>query len=289
MIIDRATGGSSACAASCPRTTTSGRPAPSSGSSSCTASACRPASSATAGSTGSSATTCRPTAHPFFATIAELTVSAHVLIARDGALTQYVPFDRRAWHAGKSQYCGRSACNDFSVGIELEGTDDCRTSPRSTARSPSSSRRCAARYPSLRDAEVVGHSDIAPGRKTDPGPAFDWSAARARARGRERDLGSAPPQHLLAAVLPRERSAPSRTADPTAGSSNAGARGSRRAACAAAHALRSARRQIVRATWQTAAARVPPGSTNSLSGGSVVVQRVEIALEPRHVLAAICA
>ena len=63
-------------------------------------------------------------AHPFFATICNVTVSAHVLVARDGALTQYVPFDRRAWHAGRSEYCGRTACNDFSVGIELEGTDD---------------------------------------------------------------------------------------------------------------------------------------------------------------------
>ena len=68
-------------------------------------------------------------AHPYFATMCNLTVSAHVLIARDGALTQYVPFDRRAWHAGKSEYCGRATCNDFSVGIELEGTDDAPFEP----------------------------------------------------------------------------------------------------------------------------------------------------------------
>ncbi len=98
-----------------------------------------------------------------------------MLIARDGALTQYVPFDRRAWHAGKSQYCGRSACNDFSVGIELEGTDDsayARVQYRALAELIAALRRS---YSSLRGAEVVGHSDIAPGRKTDPGPAFDWT------------------------------------------------------------------------------------------------------------------
>jgi len=114
-------------------------------------------------------------AHPYFATMYDLTVSAHVLIARDGTLTQYVPFDRRAWHAGKSEYCGRSSCNDFSVGIELEGTDDL---PYTDAQYRALSQLIVALrrgYPSLRRAEVVGHSDIAPGRKTDPGPAFDWA------------------------------------------------------------------------------------------------------------------
>jgi AmpD protein len=114
-------------------------------------------------------------ADPFFATICELVVSSHVLIARDGALTQYVPFNRRAWHAGRSSYCGRTACNDFSVGIELEGTDDL---PYAAAQYRALVKLIAAlkrSYPSLRDAEVVGHSDIAPGRKTDPGPAFDWA------------------------------------------------------------------------------------------------------------------
>ena len=113
--------------------------------------------------------------HPYFATMHHLVVSSHVLIGRDGTLTQYVPFDRRAWHAGKSEYCGRSACNDFSVGIELEGTDDlpyASAQYRMLAELITALRRS---YPSLRRAEVVGHSDIAPGRKTDPGPAFDWS------------------------------------------------------------------------------------------------------------------
>jgi N-acetyl-anhydromuramoyl-L-alanine amidase len=114
-------------------------------------------------------------AHPYFATIQELKVSTHVLIARDGALTQYVAFDRRAWHAGKSEYCGRSSCNDFSVGIELEGTDDlpyANAQYRALAELIVALRRS---YPSLRAADIVGHSDIAPGRKSDPGPAFDWT------------------------------------------------------------------------------------------------------------------
>ncbi len=114
-------------------------------------------------------------AHPYFATICNSAVSAHVLIARDGTLTQYVPFTRRAWHAGKSEYCGRNACNDFSVGIELEGTDDLAYASeqyRALADIVAALRRA---YPSLARADIVGHSDIAPGRKTDPGPAFDWA------------------------------------------------------------------------------------------------------------------
>jgi AmpD protein len=114
-------------------------------------------------------------AHPYFATMHHLTVSAHVLVARDGTLTQYVPFDRRAWHAGKSEHCGRSGCNDFSIGIELEGTDEL---PYSSSQYRALGKLIAAlrrAYPPLRRAEIVGHSDIAPGRKTDPGPAFDWN------------------------------------------------------------------------------------------------------------------
>jgi AmpD protein len=117
-------------------------------------------------------------ADPYFATIADLRVSAHVLISRDGALTQYVSFNRRAWHAGKSSHCGRTACNDFSVGIELEGSDDV---PYEWPQYEGLARLIAAlrrAYPSLVGAEVVGHSDIAPGRKTDPGPAFDWLRLR---------------------------------------------------------------------------------------------------------------
>src|SRR5690606_27722105 len=97
-----------------------------------------------------------------------------VLIARDGTLTQYVPFDRRAWHAGPSEHRGRTTCNDFSVGIEIEGADEVAyhaAQYRALARLVRALRKA---YPSLRRAEIVGHSDIAPGRKTDPGPAFDW-------------------------------------------------------------------------------------------------------------------
>ena len=119
-------------------------------------------------------------AHPYFATICDAKVSAHVLVARDGTPTQYVPFFARAWHAGKSEYCGRNACNDFSVGIELEGTDDLKYTSeqyRALAELIAALRRA---YPSLARAEVVGHNDIAPGRKTDPGPAFDWAELKRR-------------------------------------------------------------------------------------------------------------
>ena len=113
-------------------------------------------------------------AHPYFATIQDLRVSSHVLIARDGALTQYVPFDQRAWHAGVSNWCGREACNDFSIGIELEGADD---GPYDDRQYPVLAALIASlqqAYPALAAGAVAGHSDIAPGRKTDPGPGFDW-------------------------------------------------------------------------------------------------------------------
>jgi len=124
------------------------------------------------------------TADPYFATIAEMKVSAHVLVARDGTLTQYVSFNRRAWHAGRSSYCGRNACNDFSVGIELEGTDDLPYMHVQYKQLATLVRALRRGYASLRDAEIVGHSDIAPGRKTDPGAAFDWGALRKLLRGR---------------------------------------------------------------------------------------------------------
>ncbi len=115
-----------------------------------------------------------PEAHPYYAEICHLKVSSHALIARDGALTQYVSFLDRAWHAGQSSYCGRTSCNDFSIGIELEGTDD---QPYEAAQYETLAGLIVAlrrAYPSLAQAELVGHSDIAPGRKTDPGPYFDW-------------------------------------------------------------------------------------------------------------------
>jgi AmpD protein len=112
--------------------------------------------------------------HPYFAEIADLHVSAHVVIKRDGELTQFVPFTRRAWHAGESEYCGRACCNDFSVGIELEGVDDGPFTDSQYAMLADLVRALEAAYPSLRGGDIVGHSDIAPGRKTDPGPGFDW-------------------------------------------------------------------------------------------------------------------
>jgi AmpD protein len=122
-------------------------------------------------------------AHPYFATIADARVSAHFLIRRDGELVQYVPVTQRAWHAGESNHAGRPRCNDFSIGIELEGEDstpyteaqyDCLIVLLNTLRSE---------IASLANAEIVGHSDISPGRKTDPGIAFDWQRLRTRLVG----------------------------------------------------------------------------------------------------------
>jgi AmpD protein len=117
-------------------------------------------------------------AHEYFPALEGLEVSAHFLIDRAGALTQFVDCGDRAWHAGVSRYCGRERCNDFSIGIELEGTE---TTPYEAAQYGSLAaliRALRARYPSLRQGAVVAHSDIAPGRKTDPGPAFDWARLR---------------------------------------------------------------------------------------------------------------
>ena len=116
--------------------------------------------------------------HPYFAEVCSMRVSSHLVVKRDGAVTQYVKFTERAWHAGKSSYQGREACNDFSVGVELEGTD---TLPYEAVQYDALAEvlaaLCAA-YPRLSGDGIVGHSDIAPGRKTDPGPAFDWPLAK---------------------------------------------------------------------------------------------------------------
>lgn len=123
-----------------------------------------------------------PGGHPYFATIAHLRVSAHLLIRRDGSVTQYVPFDRRAWHAGASIFAGRERCNDFSIGIELEGTDDTPYAHAQYARLAEVLPALKRAYPTL--AAVAGHEDVAPGRKTDPGPFFDWDRmARMLERG----------------------------------------------------------------------------------------------------------
>lgn len=115
-------------------------------------------------------------AHPYFATIAGRRVSAHVVIRRDGEFVQYVPFGERAWHAGVSEYRGRSACNDFSVGIELEGSDEVSYAHPQYLALAALIRALRAAYATLSGAEIVGHSDVAPSRKTDPGPSFDWRA-----------------------------------------------------------------------------------------------------------------
>lgn len=112
--------------------------------------------------------------HPYFAQVAAAKVSAHVLIRRSGEITQYVPFHGRAWHAGLSQYEGRTACNDFSIGIELEGSDERPYEHAQYAALANVIRDLCVAYPTLSPQRIVGHSDIAPGRKTDPGPSFDW-------------------------------------------------------------------------------------------------------------------
>ena len=112
-----------------------------------------------------------PQAHPYFREICGLQVSAHFLVRRDGSLVQFVPPERRAWHAGASSWRGRSRCNDFSVGIELEGTDD---SPFEDAQYRSLSELLRELSSSHPIKELAAHSEIAPGRKTDPGARFDW-------------------------------------------------------------------------------------------------------------------
>lgn len=119
-------------------------------------------------------------AHPYFKTLLGLRVSAHLCIFRDGGVTQYLPFDQRAWHAGVSQYRGRERCNDFSIGIELEGNDHQAFAPAQYDSLDRALRALFARYPRLNAQTLAGHSDIAPGRKTDPGPCFDWSALQAK-------------------------------------------------------------------------------------------------------------
>jgi AmpD protein len=127
-----------------------------------------------------------PDAHPYFKDIARGRVSAHAVIRRNGTIVQYVPFGQRAWHAGQSHYRGRAACNDFSVGIELEGTDDIPYTDAQYEQLAALVEALLATYPSLSAEHIAGHSDVAPGRKTDPGPSFEWERWRAilRSHGR---------------------------------------------------------------------------------------------------------
>ena len=117
-------------------------------------------------------------ADPSFASLAGLRVSAHFLIRRDGALLQFVATVDRAWHAGVSSFEGRTACNDFSLGIELEGCDDEPYEDAQYAQLVALTLCLQAGYPGISTDRIVGHADIAPGRKTDPGPHFDWALYR---------------------------------------------------------------------------------------------------------------
>jgi len=116
-----------------------------------------------------------PEAHPYFREIYQLRVSSHLLIRRDGEVVQYVPFTKRAWHAGESCYQDRVCCNDFSIGIELEGTDDVPYEPVQYDVLQSLIAVLRECYPRISQQDIVGHCHIAPGRKTDPGPAFEWA------------------------------------------------------------------------------------------------------------------
>jgi len=119
-----------------------------------------------------------PDEHPFFKDVAGRRVSAHALIRRTGEIVQYVPFGERAWHAGNSEYQGRSACNDFSIGIEVEGEDERPYEEAQYGSLNALIRALLDTYPALSRERIAGHSEIAPGRKTDPGAAFDWSRVR---------------------------------------------------------------------------------------------------------------
>jgi N-acetyl-anhydromuramoyl-L-alanine amidase len=118
-----------------------------------------------------------PAAHPYFAEIAELQVSSHFYIRRDGTVVQFVGCDQRAWHAGRSSWCERDNCNDYSIGIELEGSDFEGFTAEQYDALWTLIEALRGRYPIT---AIAGHNDIAPGRKTDPGPFFDWAAVRGR-------------------------------------------------------------------------------------------------------------
>ncbi|PCJ24481.1 MAG: 1,6-anhydro-N-acetylmuramyl-L-alanine amidase AmpD [SAR86 cluster bacterium] len=120
-----------------------------------------------------------PDSHPAFKEIADLRVSAHLLISRNGRVVQYVPFNKKAWHAGESIFCGKSNCNEFSIGIELEGTDFEIFTDDQYETLIDITQLLLNDFPCLSLDRIVGHSDIAPGRKTDPGPFFDWARYRA--------------------------------------------------------------------------------------------------------------
>ncbi|MCU7555551.1 1,6-anhydro-N-acetylmuramyl-L-alanine amidase AmpD [Alteromonas sp. ASW11-19] len=119
-----------------------------------------------------------PSADPFYEQIADLRVSAHCVIYRTGQVEQFVPFSGRAWHAGVSSFQGQARCNDYAIGIELEGTDSQPYTEAQYHALHALSEYILSQYPLITCGRIVGHNDIAPGRKTDPGPAFDWCRYR---------------------------------------------------------------------------------------------------------------
>lgn len=122
-------------------------------------------------------------AHPSFSDLNGLRVSAHCVIWRDGRIFNYVPFEKRAWHAGVSSFSGRERCNDFSIGIELEGTDNLPYTEQQYQSLIKLTQFLLQQYPAITAERIVGHCDIAPGRKTDPGAAFDWLRYRNSIKG----------------------------------------------------------------------------------------------------------
>ena len=114
-------------------------------------------------------------AHPYFESISELRVSAHLYIKRTGEIIQFVPLNKRAWHAGVSEFSGREKCNDFSIGIEMQGTDFIPFTDAQYAALIKVTKQIQHYYPNIVEAHIVGHEHIAPGRKTDPGQCFDWT------------------------------------------------------------------------------------------------------------------
>lgn len=124
-----------------------------------------------------------PNEHPYYREIADLKVSSHLLVRRDGSVIQYVPFTERAWHAGKSSFDGRERCNDYSIGVELEGTDEIPYEKAQYTALIALTKALLSAYPYITHDRIVGHSDIAPGRKTDPGESFDWAYYRKQLSG----------------------------------------------------------------------------------------------------------
>lgn len=143
-----------------------------------------------------------PAAHPYYATIAGMKVSAHFLVRRDGGLIQFVPCSKRAWHAGESSWKGRRGCNDYSVGIEMEGSGETPFTDLQYKRLAQLTRALQARHPI---AGIVGHSDVAPGRKSDPGPQFDWARYRAMVKNKSERHRTGRTIRIRAAKPPRKR------------------------------------------------------------------------------------